>query len=189
MRNVLGFENKFTVGHIGSFSHPKNHKFLIEIFHQISKRNHNSILLLIGDGELRPKIQRTVFKLGLTENVVFTGVRSDIPELLQAMDILVFPSLFEGLPITLVEAQAAGLKVIASDTITEEIRLTDLVELISLRQSASHWAEKVLQYKGGYNRINVCPEISKAGYDVEGEVNWLEQFYRMVWENNSDVGS
>lgn len=177
IRTALGFEDKLVVGHIGSFSHPKNHKLLIEIFRQIQKHSHNSILLLIGDGELRPKIERIVIELGLTESVIFTGVRSDIPELLQAMDVLVFPSLFEGLPVTLVEAQAAGLKIIAADTITKEVALTDLVRFISLKQPASYWADNVLYYINGYERRNTFYEICKADYDVEKNSKWLEEFY------------
>jgi glycosyltransferase involved in cell wall biosynthesis len=177
IRKVLNFEDKFIVGHVGSFSHPKNHKFLIEIFHQILNHNHNSILLLIGDGELRLKIKRIVAELGLTESVIFTGIRPDIPELLQAMDILVFPSLFEGIPVTLVEAQAAGLKIIAADTITEEVALTDLVRFISLKQPASYWADNVLYYINGYERRNTFYEICKADYDVEKNSKWLEEFY------------
>jgi glycosyltransferase involved in cell wall biosynthesis len=176
-RKEFQIEDKFVIGHIGRFHTQKNHKFLIDIFEKVHDRNKNAVLLLIGDGELRNLIAKKVDALGLTGSVIFTGIRSDIPELLQAMDIFVFPSLYEGLPVTLVEAQAAGLKIIAADTITEEIKLTNLVDFVQLTDSTSYWAEKVLQYTYGYERTNAYSEICKAGYDVKENAKWLEEFY------------
>ena len=108
---------------------------------------------------------------------MFMGVRSDIPELLQAMDVFLFPSLYEGLPVTLVEAQAAGLQIIASDSITEEICLTNLVKFLSLKQPASEWAKEVLNYIDGYERKDTFDEISNAGYDMKTLAKELENFY------------
>ena len=106
IRKELDISNKLVVGHIGRFQEPKNHKFLIDIFKKIHNFYPNSALMLLGNGELEDEIRRKVKKLGLEKSVMFMGVRSDVPNLLQAMDIFVFPSLYEGLPLTLVEAQA-----------------------------------------------------------------------------------
>jgi glycosyltransferase involved in cell wall biosynthesis len=181
-RKELNIDNKFVIGHIGRFQTQKNHEFLIDIFNAVHEKYDRSVLLLIGDGELRKLIEKRVNALELTGNVIFTGVRSDIPELLQAMDIFLFPSLYEGLPVTLVEAQAAGLKIIAADTITEDIKLTDLVEFESLNQPASCWADHILRYKDGYERRNTYTSISKAGYDVKKNAKLLESLYLNMYK-------
>jgi len=177
IRSSLKLTDRFVIGHIGSFREAKNHMFLIDIFKKIHDLKPNAVLMLVGGGDLEKQIKNKVIKLGLSNSVMFMGVRSDIPELLQAMDIFLFPSLYEGLPVTLVEAQAAGLKIIASDSITDEICFTNLVELISLQLPASAWAKKVLSYIDGYKRINTFDEISTAGYDIKTSAKELEQFY------------
>lgn len=170
-------EEQFVLGHIGRFDKAKNQSFLIDIFHSLQTKHKNAVLLLIGDGPLRSAMEEKATKLGLSEQVIFTGIRSDIPELLQAMDVFVFPSLYEGLPVTVIEAQAAGLKCILSDSITDEVKITNLVEFISLEKSPEFWAEKVLQYANGYERKDTSQQIKKAGYDVQENACWLENFY------------
>jgi glycosyltransferase involved in cell wall biosynthesis len=170
-------DDKFVIGHIGRFATQKNHEFLIDIFSEIKKVYSASVLLLVGDGGLRNVIEKKVADLGLNDDVIFTGVREDIPDLLQAMDVFLFPSLFEGLGIVAVEAQAAGLHCIVSDTVPSEAKLTDLVEFVSLKESPKYWASKVLQYAGGYARRNTFREIVDAGYDIKDSAIWLEKFY------------
>lgn len=178
IRKEFGIEENYTViGHVGRFHEAKNHGFLIDIFKKFHDKNNKSVLLLVGDGDLRSLIEKKVNDLELNDSVIFTRLRSDIPELLQAMDVFVFTSLYEGLPVTLIEAQTAGLKIIASDTITEEIKLTDLVEFISLEKPASYWADQVMRYSDGYERKNTYSEICNAGYDVKDSAKWLEEFY------------
>src|SRR5690606_4659996 len=121
LRTELNGENRFIIGHVGRFEKQKNHEFLIDIFYEIKKRKRNGMLVLVGEGILQSRVERKVKQLGLENDVKFLGVRKDIPELLQAFDIFLFPSLFEGLPVVLVEAQAAGLKSIVSNTITKEV--------------------------------------------------------------------
>ncbi|WAA12116.1 glycosyltransferase family 1 protein [Fervidibacillus halotolerans] len=176
-RKEFKIENKFVIGHVGRFNIPKNHSLLIDIFKKVHDKNQNTVLMLVGDGELRPIIEKKVNELGLSDYVIFTGVRSDIPELLQATDVFVFPSLYEGLPVTLVEAQAAGLPCIISDTITDEVKITNLVEKLPLNLSAKEWAEKVLKYMNVYERKNTFEEIKTGGYDVNETAKWLEDFY------------
>ena len=176
-REKLGIGDNFVIGHVGRFHQVKNHQFIIDIFKAIHDINENVILMLVGDGSLRSEIETKCATLGLYDKVIFTGVRTDIPEMLQAMDIFVLPSLYEGIPVTLIEAQASGLHCLVSDTITKEVKITDLVEFISLTKSPNVWAGKVLNIINGYKRIDTSKEIEKAGYNVNKNTQWLTQFY------------
>ena len=136
MRRQLGLENELTIGHVGRFNQPKNHPFLLDIFAALLKKESNAVLLLVGGGEGMSQIREKAQKLGIAEHVHFLGVRSDVADLMQAMDVFVFPSLHEGLPVTMVEAQAAGLPCIISDKIPPECILTEgLVDVMPLSAS------------------------------------------------------
>lgn len=176
-RTDLNCKDKFVIGHVGRFDKDKNQSYLIDIFKAVYSKNNNSMLLLVGEGALRSEMEKKVKMLDLADAVIFTGVRSEIPELLQAMDVFVFPSLFEGLPVTVIEAQASGLKCFLSDSITEEVKITDLIEFISLEETSAYWADQVLKYANGYKRKNMSSEIFKAGYDIRASARWLENFY------------
>lgn len=176
-RKEFHLEEKLVVGHIGRFHTQKNHTFLIDIFKAVSDQNENAVLMLVGDGELRQSIDKKVQDLGMDDKVIFTGVRSDIPELLQAMDVFAFPSLYEGLPVTLVEAQASGLPCIVSDTITDEVYFTDLIKSLNLNSSLNEWVDEILKYSKDSMRRNITNEIIDAGYDIEKNSNWVENFY------------
>lgn len=132
------------LGHIGRFMQQKNHLFLLDVFHEVYKQNRNTVLLLVGDGELKESVKQKAAALGLLDSVIFTGVRKDIPALLSAMDVFVFPSLYEGMPNTVIEAQATGLPCIIADTITRGVKLISSVKFLSLSDSAVRWAEAVL---------------------------------------------
>lgn len=177
MRELLNVEKSFVIGHIGSFSEPKNHQFIIEVFYEVVKKQKNSVLLLVGDGRLRRYVEEKAKKLNLYDNIIFAGIRSDIPDLLQAMDVFLFPSIYEGLPVTLIEAQASGIKCFISDTITQEVKITEEVEFISLKKPSDYWAKIILEYYKGYSRKNTFSLICKSGYDVEENAKWLENFY------------
>ncbi|MGY3313444.1 glycosyltransferase involved in cell wall biosynthesis [Peribacillus simplex] len=176
IRKELKIEGKFVIGHVGRFHTQKNHEFLIEIFKAVHDKNENSVLMLVGDGDLRQSIEKKLSEFGLAEKVILTGVRSDIPELLQSMDVFLFPSIFEGLPVTLIEAQASGLPCFISKNITNEIKVTSLVESISLHKSADYWAEKVLEIKQYHERENNYNNIVKAGYDITQTAKWYQDF-------------
>ena len=139
----------FVIGHIGRFEPQKNHQFLIEIVAEIAKQKSNIRLLLIGYGSLRQDIEDNVAELGLTDKVIFAGVRSDVPRLmLGAMDVFLLPSLNEGLPLVLIEAQAAGLPCVFSDVISDEVDVVKpLMKRLSLSNSASKWSQEVLAQK------------------------------------------
>ncbi len=177
MRTELNLENSFTIGHIGNFSKAKNYPFILDVFVEVYKQNQFAKLVLIGKNDNNPEVERRVKELGLEKNVIVTGVRSDISDLLQSLDVFLFPSLHEGLPVTLIEAQASGLKIFASDTITNEVAITDNVEFISLNESAEVWADRIMKYRDGYERKDTSQEIITAGYDVKQSANELEDFY------------
>ena len=176
-RKELSLENKFVVGHIGRFDTQKNHDFIVNIFEKIYRKNNKAVLLLVGDGTLRSKIEQKVETFGLKDNVIFAGVRSDVPDLLNTMDVFLFPSLWEGFGIVLLEAQATGLRCVVSDVVSQEVKITKLLECVSLEKSASHWADKVLAYVDGYERKNMQQEIGESGFDIQEVAKWLENFY------------
>lgn len=176
-RTELGIENEMIVIHIGRFHPQKNHMFLLEVFCQILKSEPKAKLLLVGDGSLRGDIVKEISKKNIQESVIITGIRSDVPELLQAADILLFPSLYEGLPGVVLESQASGLQCIISDKITKEVRVTNLVNFISLEESAEYWAQEVLRIANLNKRRNMYSAIAEAGYDSKSVSKWYENFY------------
>ena len=176
-RKELRVQDNLVIGHIGRFSIQKNHEFLIEIFNEIYKLNNKAILLLIGSGELEEKIREKVKELNLQENVKFLGIRNDINGLLNAMDLFLLPSFFEGLPVVGVEAQATGLPVVSSDRITKELPIDKLSFYYSLDLNANEWAKNILNILNNFERINTTNEILQAGYDVKSAANLMQRYY------------
>lgn len=178
MRNAFGIrDDELVVGHIGRFCEQKNHSFLIDIFSELVKINQNSKLLLVGEGELQDNIRNKVNKLGLSDKVIFAGLRDDVPQVLQAIDVFVLPSLFEGLGIVNIEAQAAGVHCLISDKVPIECKKTkDLVVQLSLESGAKYWAENILKYKNS-QRINTFEEIKNSGFDIKENADRLCDFY------------
>lgn len=177
IRKELKIEGKFVLGHIGRFNAQKNHNFLIDIFEKVHLMNKESVLILVGNGELEEKIRQKVIKLKLEESVYFLGLRNDVSDLLQAFDVFVLPSLFEGLPLVGIEVQASGLQSVMSDSITKEIKITDTVEFVNLSKSSQYWAKVILKYKDICNRKDTYEDIVRAGYDVKKAAKKLEKFY------------
>lgn len=177
LRKGMSLENKFILGHVGRFSYPKNHEFLIEIFNEIQKVEKESVLLLIGNGELEQKIKKQVKKLKLEDKVIFLGTTDKVEDYLQIMDVFVFPSRFEGLGLVAIEAQATALKVIASDRIPLEAKLSDYLEYVPLNKSSKEWAEKILEYKNGYERMDISKLIERKGYSIRNSAKELEKIY------------
>ena len=175
-RAELGVEDKFVIGHVGRFNLQKNHEFLVKRFADFAKTNEDAVLVLIGNGELQEKIKEMAKEYGIETKVKFLGLREDIPQLLQAMDLFLFPSLFEGLPVTLVEAQAAGLPCVISDTITDEIMITDQISKVSLSGNTSLWNQEIAKYRYS-KRKNTIEDIIEHGFDIEKNARWLEEFY------------
>ncbi|WP_232238815.1 glycosyltransferase family 1 protein [Paenibacillus forsythiae] len=179
VRDELQAGERLVIGHVGRFNEQKNHSFLLDIFHSVYRRNRNVLLVLVGAGQLEPVIRRKAEKLGLGEHVAFLGVRSDISRLMQGMDLFLFPSLYEGLPVVLVEAQAAGLRCIASGAITREADLTGRVQFIGLQESPDHWARAVLD--SSYEHADTSEQLRRSGYDSAKTAEWLASFYHAAW--------
>ncbi|MBT2736717.1 glycosyltransferase family 1 protein [Bacillus sp. ISL-7] len=178
-RKELGISDQLVFGHVGRFTKQKNHKFLIEVFAEFVKRRPDSILLLCGDGVLRKDIEKRVNELNLQEKVKFLGVRSDINQLLQAFDLFLFPSLHEGLPVTLIEAQAAGLPCLISDEITNEVDLgLDLMEFLKLT-SKDLWVAELEKFKMDKidRHTSKLKMLRDRGYDIKNTAEWLQDFY------------
>lgn len=170
-------DDNFVVGHIGRFSIQKNHDFLIDIFKEIHDQNNKAVLLLIGTGELEEKIKNKVIELGLKNCVRFLGIRNDINDLLNAMDVFLLPSFFEGLPVVGVEAQATGLQVITSDKVTQELPIEELAEYYSLEMKPEIWANKILKKCINNNRKDRKQDIKNAGYDVKDAALLMQNYY------------
>ena len=183
IRVELGIpENAFVVGHVGRFCEPKNHDFLIDIASEVAKAAADIRFLLVGDGPLRPAIERKVERLGLRDKVISTGVRADVPRLmLGAMDAFILPSLYEGLPLALIEAQAAGLPCVFSDVITEEVDIVKhLVKRLPVDGQAFIWANAILAMQ----RIQPTLKDSKAitlvehsNFNITSSVGELTRVY------------
>ena len=177
MRQRLGLTNEFVVGHVGRFSPPKNHPFLLEIFAALLKKESSAVLLLVGGGDDMPKIREKAKSLGILGRVRFLGVRDDVADLMQAMDVFVFPSLYEGLPVTMVEAQAAGLPCLISDRVPPECIITEgLVEALPLSAGPEPWADKILEKKNTL-RTDRHAEIAARRFDITENAKWLQNYY------------
>lgn len=186
VRHELGIENQFVVGHVGRFCYQKNHDFLVDVFCAVHQKYPDSMLLLVGEGELQLEVREKVEQLGMTPFVKFLGIRGDVADLYQAMDVLVMPSRYEGLPVVAVEAQAAGLPVVMSTEVTGEVKIHDGVEQLALIQSADEWAEAVLHYKDYADRSLKRCVFSNEGYDIEIEVKKIEFFYHKLERTNDE---
>lgn len=167
---------KKVIGHVGRFNEQKNHFFLLNIFKKIIKKDPNCVLVLVGIGNLMDSIKKEAERFDIKDKVLFLGMRDDINDILQGFDLFLFPSLYEGLPVTLIEAQASGLAIVASNTITPEVDLTGLITFLSIKDSESKWADTVLD-KLNYNRKINFEQIKSGRYDIHENAKSLQQFY------------
>ena len=176
-RRTLGLKNKFVICSVGRLAYQKNPLFTIDIYKEILKKEKNSVLLFIGEGELRSEIERYVAESHLdSQQVILLGNRNDIPELLAASDVFLLPSRFEGLGIVYMEAQASGMPVFASDQVPDEAFITDLIHRIPLGNSAKQWADEIIKYKD-IPRKDERERIKKKGFDVRVASRMLQQAY------------
>lgn len=175
-RKELKITDKTLLLHIGRFTYQKNHTFLIDVFNEYYKLDNNAVLLLVGDGPLQLEIQHKLNTLSCKNNVVFLGVRQDIPELLQAADIFLLPSNFEGLPLVAVEAQATSVPCLLADTITKESKILDTTEFLSI-DDINEWVERISKYKT-VSRFDAHDKLRQAGYDIQTEIHRIEKVYQ-----------
>lgn len=179
-REEFQVSDKIVYGHIGRLSEPKNHKFLLDIFKDILVVQPNAVLMIVGEGPCRQKIEAQIQVLGLEQYVIMTGVREDIPQLLGAMDIFLFPSLWEGLPVTVIEAQAAGLPCLVSNKVTDEVAITEAVTYLPIDEGTACWVEVAMC--ATEKRFQVIDKIKEAGFDVYTSAEELVAFYEGLLE-------
>ncbi|MGE6630127.1 glycosyltransferase family 1 protein [Bacillus sp. NPDC077027] len=175
-------ENRMIIGHIGRFHEQKNHPFLLAIARQLKKQGVSFQLVLVGDGPLRSEMEKVVLREGLQEETIFTGVVEEVPLYMRAFDVFVMPSLFEGLPLVLVEAQASALPCIISDHITEEVDIgCGLVKRISLNASEYLWMKEILEayHSDPPRRELIMSALADKGFDVKGNVTRVMNLYGM----------
>lgn len=178
IRKKLGVkDDELLCGHIGSFSGPKNHHFLMEIFHEVMKKNPNARFICCGAGALMPSVKEKAEQLGIIDRILFPGVVMNANEYLMAMDVLVFPSIFEGFPVSVIEAEASGLSIVMSDVITKEVDMTDLIHRHSLNDHPSEWARTINGLKSvereRYNKM-----IAESKYNMRTSIKLISSLYR-----------
>lgn len=174
-RKKMGLTGKFVVGMIARFQYQKNHEFAISFFDKLTQQADDTVLLLIGTGDLEDEIRKLVKEKGLEGKVYFLGLRSDIPELLSVMDLFILPSRFEGLPYVLLEAQATGLRCLVSDMISEEAKITDNVQMLNLDEDL--WVKEAMNWHKGYRRLDTRKQLIAKGYDICEQIRKIEDLY------------
>lgn len=184
IRKELGLEGRFVIGHVGRFTAQKNHEFLLDIFAEVCRLRTDASLLLVGEGPLQANIAEKAGRMGLEDRVCFTGVRKDVPDLLAAMDVFVFPSRHEGLGMGLVEAQAAGLPCVTSSMIPSEAIVSERVCVLPLSASPVRWANAVL-----YPSFVTPPGADLEEYDIRRVAKGLAEFYQKKWSEASQFRS
>nr|WP_321152438.1 glycosyltransferase family 1 protein [uncultured Acetatifactor sp.] len=186
-RDSIQAGERVVIGAVGNFNKQKNHEFLLDIYAELVKENEAYMLLLIGEGPILPKMKEKAYSLGINESVIFLGKTSKVSNYMQAMDIFVLPSIHEGMPLVLVEAQAAGLPCILSDVVTKEADLTSSIRYVPLAQTID-WVKAikaVVEDTPKENRERLCIKwqkmIGEAGYDIADDARRLESLYRKYY--------
>lgn len=186
IRKQWGVEDRFVIGHIGNFTRPKNHHFIVDIFAEISRIRDDAVLMLVGGGPQFETIKSRCEELGLSQKVIFTGVRNDVNSLLSSFDRFLFPSIYEGFGIALVEAQACGLPCIYSDVIPIETNiLKDNNRRLSLNDSIEAWVEAVLDPKLVISK-DAISEIKNAGFSIRKQAPILTELYDLLSKNEKN---
>lgn len=170
-------EDDFVIGHVGRFYPQKNHDFLIDVFNEVHKQDPNSKLLLLGDGPLQEKIKQKIESLDLLNAVIFAGLQKDVAPFYSAMDVFAFPSLWEGLPLTLVEAQYSGLPCVVSEAVPRETVITDWVFPLPI-ENVKPWQEKLESLSVVIDRKN--PQIKNERFDIRKCYKMLKSLYQIV---------
>lgn len=171
-------ENTLLIGHVGRMHPQKNHRFLLECFAKIAAEKKDVKLMLLGDGDLRESVAEQIKQLELQDHVLMLGMRKNVENYLSAMDCLVLPSLHEGLPVVIVEAQANGLNCFVSDTVTKEVQLSDLVRYLPINQGVEIWVDSVLA--ADFSRVDVSEMIRSSGFCIRESSSWLSNFYMEI---------
>lgn len=180
VRSELGIpQNSFVVGHVGRFSGVKNHRFLINVFAKIYECNKDAFLLMVGSGEEKEQIQKMLDISPMNNNYLILSNRSDVPDIMQAMDVFVFPSLWEGLPVSVIEAQKSGLPCFLSDQVPAFVKVTNLVQFCSLNDSEEDWARDIIKIRDSNYRKELIAQGGEVPntWDMKNVIRKLEQIY------------
>lgn len=178
IRKELELENKFVVGHVGRFHPQKNHDFLIDVFAEIKSKRQDAELILVGTGPLEERIQKKIANNGLLNCVHFLGNRKDMNRIYQAMDVFVFPSLFEGLGIVAIEAQAAGIPIVCSEGLPPETDITPIYRKLKLSEGTEKWADAAIKMSQSLNaHTNMQQYVIDAGFDMNATAKYMENYY------------
>lgn len=181
LRNILNINNSFVLGHVGRFSHVKNHPFIIKIFEQLHKIDNNAKLLLIGDGENKDRIKKMVQEKELLEDVIFYGTSNSVGEILCAMDCFIFPSYHEGFAVALIEAQANGLPIIISNNIPKEAVITKSYKSLDIfDDSIESWVKAILSIKEEKSNRSLGYKVLSKEYDIMQTARKLEKIYNEI---------
>lgn len=177
IREELGFSDKYVIGHVGRFHYAKNHEYLIRVFAVLCQRGRKDYaLLLLGEGRKMGEAERLAKELKIEDRIFFAGNKNNVYDYYQAMDYFVYPSRYEGLPGTILEAQVSGLRCLMSDRICEEVVVTELVHTMGIEEEPESWADYIEETED-YIRTSHLEEISRAGFDVEAQAEKMLKFY------------
>lgn len=181
IRKKLNIDDEIVIGHVGRFDVVKNHNFIIDVFFEFQSVHPNSKLILVGIGEFMDIIKEKVYNLRIADKVIFLGLRNDVDELMQSFDVFLLPSLYEGLPLVAVEAQASGLPCVISSTVSQEVKLTEFVKFVSLNAPLSDWCKTIeqLYYKSNI-RENGSIIVKKSGFDISDVIVRLMKIYDQI---------
>ena len=183
IRKELGIkDDELLCGHIGTFSTPKNHSFLLDIFCEVVKKEPQARLVCCGQGILMPSVKEKAVQLGIIDRILFPGVVMNANEYMMAMDVFVFPSIFEGFPISIIEAEATGLPIVMSDVITKEVDMSDLIHRQSLNDNPAKWAETVVGLKTE-NRATYNNPIVESKYNMRTSIKHISSLYEEMVKN------
>lgn len=178
VRRELGLDNELTIIHVGNIRIEKNHRFLFDVFSEVKRNHENSKLVLVGGGDIET-LKSQMQESNIIDSVIYLGVRQDIPRLLQAGDIFIFPSLYEGFPGAVLEAEASGLNCVISDSITEEVMVTDHIKALALSRGPDIWAKTVEEFEA-VDRALAWKSIKNRGYDIKELANNTQRFFESL---------
>ncbi len=177
-RKELGIEDKLAIGIVGRLTAQKNYPFLFKVYQEVLELRNDVVLVVIGRGLEEDKIKDYAKSMGIYDKIMFLGIRDDVPQLLNALDIFVLPSLYEGLPVVLVEAQANGLPAIVADTITDEMDITELIHYLPINGTQKKWAEMICSYEcNNSDREKYAKQVADSGYDIRNACLEMSNFY------------
>ena len=187
IRKNLGLTNELVIGHIGRFHPCKNHQLIVRVFKEVYNKNNNSVLILVGTGQLENEIKNQVKDLGIANNVKFLGLRDDVNDLLQAIDVLIFPSIYEGFPVTIVEAQAAGVPCVISKHLTQELDITPLLNRVDIDASIEIWTQEIFNQYMVNKPKDTSLDLINSGFDNKMNSEYIQNNIHSVQDENHNV--